>query len=72
MKTISCYVSGMMKSAMITECWTPQSNHRDTVFPIYIVFGNNNYYNNTYAHTHTHTHTHTHSVHVNPILNILT
>ena len=23
--------------AMITECWTPQSNHRDTFFSIYLV-----------------------------------
>ena len=22
---------------MITECWTPQSNHRDTFFSIYLV-----------------------------------
>ena len=26
----------MRKSAMITECWTPQSNHRDTFFSIYL------------------------------------
>ena len=24
----------MIKSAMITECWTPQSNHRDTFFSL--------------------------------------
>ena len=29
-----CSVS---ESAMITECWTPQSNHRDTFFSIYVV-----------------------------------
>ena len=34
---IGCCVSGMIKSAMITECWTPQSNHRDTFFSIYHV-----------------------------------
>ena len=27
----------MIKSAMITECWTPQSSHRDTFFSIYLV-----------------------------------
>ena len=27
----------MIKSAMITEYWTPQSNHRDTFFSIYLV-----------------------------------
>ena len=32
-----CCVSGMIKSAMITECWTPQSSHRDTFFSIYLV-----------------------------------
>ena len=25
----------MRKSVMITECWTPQNNHRDTFFSIY-------------------------------------
>ena len=27
----------MIKLAMITECWTPQSSHRDT-FSLYILF----------------------------------
>ena len=27
----------MIKSAMITEYWTPQSSHRDTFFSIYLV-----------------------------------
>ena len=27
----------MIKLAMITECWTPQSSHRDTFFSIYLV-----------------------------------
>ena len=27
----------MRKSAMINECWIPQSNHRDTLFSIYLV-----------------------------------
>ena len=27
----------MINSAMITECWTPQSSHRDTFFSIYLV-----------------------------------
>ena len=27
----------MIKSAMITECWTPQSSHRDSFFSIYLV-----------------------------------
>ena len=26
----------MIKSAMITECWTPQSSHRDAFFSIYL------------------------------------
>ena len=31
----------MIKSAMITECWTPQSSHRDTFFLyIYILLYN--------------------------------
>ena len=30
-------VSGIIKLAMITECWTPQSSHRDTFFSIYLV-----------------------------------
>ena len=30
---IGCCVS---ESAMITECWTPQSNHRDTFFFIHV------------------------------------
>ena len=25
------YASGMRNSVMITDCWTPQSNHRDLV-----------------------------------------
>ena len=29
----------MRKSTMITECWTPQRNHRDT-FSLYIFFQN--------------------------------
>ena len=37
MTIIGCCVSGMIKSAMITECWTPQTSHRDTVFSIYLV-----------------------------------
>ena len=37
MTIIGCCVSGTRKSAMITECWTPQSNHRDTFFSIYRV-----------------------------------
>ena len=29
----------MIKSTMITECWTaPQNNHRDTFFSIYLVY----------------------------------
>ena len=28
----------MIKSSMITECWIPQSSHRDTFFSIYLVF----------------------------------
>ena len=27
----------MRKSAMIKECWTPQRNHRDIFFSIYLV-----------------------------------
>ena len=27
----------MIKLAMITECWTPQSSHRDTFFSTYLV-----------------------------------
>ena len=34
---IGCCVSGIIKSAMITECWTLQSSHRDTFFSIYLV-----------------------------------
>ena len=34
---IGCCVSGLIKSAEITEYWTP-SNHRDTFFSIYLVF----------------------------------
>ena len=34
---IGCCVSDMRKSAIITECWTPQSNRRDTLFSIYFV-----------------------------------
>ena len=28
----------MIMLAMITECWTPQSSHRDTFFSIYLVY----------------------------------
>ena len=34
---MGCCVSDMIKSAMIIECWKPQSNHRDTFFSIYLV-----------------------------------
>ena len=30
---IGCCVSDMRKSAMITEIWTLQTNHRDNLFP---------------------------------------
>ena len=33
---IGCCVSYMIKLPMITECWTTQSNHRDTFFSIYL------------------------------------
>ena len=42
MKTITiigCCVSDMINSAMITEYWTPQSSHRNTFFPMYLVKG---------------------------------
>ena len=34
---ITIIVCSVSESAMITECWTPQSNHRDTFFSIYLV-----------------------------------
>ena len=35
---IGCYTctSCMKKSDMINECCTPQSNHRDTIYSVYI------------------------------------
>ena len=36
--TIVGCVSDMIKSAMITEWWKPQSSHEDTFFSIYMYF----------------------------------